>query len=243
MDRPYSELSVTEILEALLLESDDLSNFLDELAAFAARDISTQNKVLCGITLERGKRPITVASSNAEARRMDEMQVGFDEGPCLDALRTNTLIHVTDLSTETRWPDYTNAVLEHGLLSVAAVPIALHDRARAAMNLFTGGPFGFDGEAISTALVYAKQIATALDLAMRIAKQSELARHRQAAMESRTSIDIAVGIIMAQNNCSQDKAVEILKNASSHRNIKLRDLAVELVTTVGRTGPITAFDE
>ena len=49
-------------------------------------------------------------------------------------------------------------------------------------------------------------------------------------MQHRTVIDLAVGIIMGQNRCgSQEEAVAILKTASNHRNMKLRDLAAELV--------------
>ena len=43
--------------------------------------------MLCAITVERDGSPSTVASSDTEARRMDEKQYSFDDGPCLTALR------------------------------------------------------------------------------------------------------------------------------------------------------------
>ena len=61
-------------------------------------------------------------------------------------------------------------------------------------------------------------------------------------MESRTVIDLAVGSIMAQNRCSQDEAFTILKDASSHRNIKLQQLAQHLIASLGQPPPTTAFD-
>ncbi len=61
-------------------------------------------------------------------------------------------------------------------------------------------------------------------------------------MESRTAIDIAIGVVMGQNRCSQEEAFAILRKASSHRNVKLRVLAEELVASVGRQSASTVFD-
>lgn len=74
-----------------------------------------------------------------------------------------------------------------------------------------------------------------------VASSSEAA-HRRTAMESRTGIDMAVGIIMAQNRCTPEQAIAMLKSASSDRNVKLRALAQDLVTSTGGTEPATAFD-
>jgi hypothetical protein len=49
-----------------------------------------------------------------------------------------------------------------------------------------------------------------------------------AALESRTAIDIASGVIMAQTGCSQKEAVNVLMNASSNRNEKLPDAALSV---------------
>lgn len=63
-------------------------------------------------------------------------------------------------------------------------------------------------------------------------------------MESRTTIDLALGVIMGQNHCSQDAAFRILKNASSTRNVKLRENAAGIVTTLNNDGKTqTPFDE
>jgi AmiR/NasT family two-component response regulator len=47
---------------------------------------------------------------------------------------------------------------------------------------------------------------------------------------------------MGQNRCTQEQAFDILRSASSHRNVKLRDLAAELVATVGQGPAATHFD-
>ncbi len=63
-------------------------------------------------------------------------------------------------------------------------------------------------------------------------------------MKSRTAIDIAVGVIMAQNRCSQSAAMAILRTASNSRNIKLRDVAAGVIESVSPDPALrTHFDE
>lgn len=52
-------------------------------------------------------------------------------------------------------------------------------------------------------------------------------------MTSRTIIDAACGVIMAQNRCSHDDAFQLLAKASSHRNQKLHDVAGEIIARLG----------
>lgn len=60
-------------------------------------------------------------------------------------------------------------------------------------------------------------------------------------MESRTTIDIAVGVIMAQNRCDQVEAFSILTRASNSQNVKLRVLAEQLVESLADGLPTTHF--
>jgi AmiR/NasT family two-component response regulator len=82
-----------------------------------------------------------------------------------------------------------------------------------------------------------------LRLAVRFAVHKDSANNLRAAMESRTIIDIAVGVVMAQSRCSQEDAVRILTEASSNRNVKLRDIAKSVVDSVDAAGTLTHFEE
>jgi AmiR/NasT family two-component response regulator len=61
-------------------------------------------------------------------------------------------------------------------------------------------------------------------------------------MEHRTSIDLACGVVMAQNRCSQDQAMAILRKVSSNRNQKLRELAAEVIRNVTSEEVRTHFE-
>lgn len=238
-DQPASP---AERLYDVLVENEDLSGFLHDLARLSATEIGTPATTQCGVLLNRQRRNMVVGWSSSRARELDETQAEFAEGPCLDAQRTETLIRVPDVRYETRWPAYMEAVQQAGIRSILAVPLTLHGAGAAAMNFYTPEPEGFTDEDVERARVHAALASRALSVAVRIAREAEEAADRRQAMESRTTIDVAVGVIMAQNRCSQEEAFAILQRASSNRNLKLRDLAAELLGSVGLPSPTTTFD-
>ncbi|MGN7253258.1 GAF and ANTAR domain-containing protein [Arthrobacter sp. SAFR-014] len=232
-------------LQELVLESVDVGEFLNELARFSGAYFSASgNDVVCAFTLMRKKKSATVASSDARARMLDEIQLQFGEGPCLAAMQALLTMHVPDAADESRWTDYIAAVARHGVGSILAVPLELEGETRAALNLFSTRPHGFSGPDIDGAEDFARQASTTLKLALRIARLTDARNDLTAAMQSRTTIDIATGVVMAQNRCSQEAALRILKTASSLRNTKLRDIAASITASVsGHATVSTHFEE
>ncbi|MEC5198934.1 hypothetical protein RCH21_001158 [Arthrobacter sp. PL16] len=230
-------------LQDLVLESIDVEHFLDNLARVAAKQLSGPgHEVFCGITLLRPRHAETLASSSRAALELDEIQYAFGDGPCLTAARTQALVHVRDTRTDGRWPEYFAAVTAHGMLSILGIPIPLEGEADCGLNFYSDRTDGFTPDATEAARIFAREASRSLRLAVRIAYLSDKEAHLSAALESRTTIDLAAGIIMGQNMCSQSAAVTILKAAASHRNMKLRDLARELLSTVSDEPPVTHFD-
>ncbi|TLM84693.1 GAF and ANTAR domain-containing protein [Pseudarthrobacter sp. NamE5] len=244
MAKEHSRETGTEGLNELVLTSSHVEEFLQELAVLAADQLFLPgHDVSCSVTLVRHKRPATVASSDARARAMDEVQYHFNEGPCLTALGEEATVYVPDLESEQRWRDYLHAVDKRELRSVLAVPFQAEGGAKAALNLYSDQPDGFPPEFIEKAEQFAWQASRSLRLALRIAQLTDSRNDLSAAMESRTIIDLAAGAIMGQNHCSQETAMTILKRASSSRNLKLREVAATVVASVSQDASVsTHFD-
>ena len=235
--------SAAESLHSLLASNHEISEFLNELAKLAAAQVIGGENALCGILLSRNKRTTVVGHSSQYAKQLDEIQAGFDEGPCLEAQATQMVLQVSDARYETRWPEYMATVRDSEIRSVLAVPLTLEDKATGALNFYAFNTGTFDDENIAHAQRFASLASLAVTVALRIVISEEVAEDRQKAMESRTAIDIAVGVIMAQNACSQEEAFDILTEVSSHQNIKIRDLARNLVASIGKAQPTTVFEE
>jgi GAF domain-containing protein len=191
----------------------------------------------CGITLIRDGRSVTVAGSDDIATSLDEVQYHYRTGPCLTAMRTREAITIHDLATDDRWGSYCRNALAQGARSVLSIPLSIDLGEAGALNLYApnSGVFGADQQ--RRAEGFAAEASRALRLAGRLADQIELSSNLKAALASRSIIDQALGVIMAQNRCTANEAFDILRSGSSHRNIKLRDLAREIVTRVGGEPP------
>ena len=230
-------------LHELVLASSDVEEFLRELARVSARSLSEPgDEILCGITLLRHRKAATVASSSATAQSMDEIQYAFGDGPCVTASREQETVHVRDLADCGRWPQYAATVRGHGVRSILALPFLLDGDTRAALNLYSHRSGRFDGRAMELARDFVSQTSMALRLAVRFANYNDTAANLRATLETRTGIDVAVGIIMAQNRCSQAEAFDLLKAASSARNIKLHVVAAGVVESLGKGPARTHFD-
>jgi hypothetical protein len=69
-ESPDLGVSINE-LQAVLLGTESIDGFLRELAVLAARTLG--EGLSCGITLQPNGRPLTVASSDANAAQVDEL--------------------------------------------------------------------------------------------------------------------------------------------------------------------------
>ena len=96
---PSDELSV-EQWQDLLLEAEDVTDFLDEFVRTLAAALGDgTDGVWCAVTVLRMNKPATVSASDHRATVLDELQYSFRDGPCLTAIREHTVVHVEDTRT------------------------------------------------------------------------------------------------------------------------------------------------
>lgn len=223
-------------LQGLLLSTSSVDEFLNYLVVLTVRTLDAVGSA--GVTLQPDRRPRTVASSDEVATRADEVQYHHEEGPCLEALATHTAVDIPDLSAETRFRKFTANALALGVRSVLSLPLAGSDaHTVGALNLYSFHPRAFQQATREQAQTFAGNIAGAIAVALRMANQAELTDNLRAALDSRTVIDQALGILMAQQRCGAEEAFAILRSASQHRNVKLRQVAAEVVESVAGEPP------
>lgn len=233
-------------LQRLLATFGDLRSFLNRLTVLGS-EVMTETagaKVECAVTLRRQKRPVTIAGSSEVAVRLDEIEQAVGGGPCTEALRTGRPVLLADVTSDPRWPAYCEALAAAGCGSCLGVPLDPGEDAAAALNLFASPAAPLTEPMIARASAFAESAGQAMALAVRIAAKDELTSDLRAAMEKRTIIDLAAGIIMGQNRCTQDEAMKILMAVSSNRNQKLAAVAEEVVEGVSGSRDVrTHFDD
>ena len=194
------------------------------------------------ITLIRRGTAGTVASTGGMADVLDELQYEAGYGPCLDAGRSNEILHITDAATETRWPRYLPPAREHGLASSLSLPIPVENYLFGALNLYSRTPHAFGTEAVELGDAMATHICAALSRVETIFAYRNQIEQLRRAMTSRAVIEQAKGMIMAQRKCSALDAFTELRSVSMNQNIKLADLAASIVS--GASGhPVSVEDD
>ena len=71
----------------------------------------------------------------------------FNEGPCVQAALDEVIVRTDDFREEQRWPQYSPACVEIGVLSGLSFKLYTADRTAGALNLFGFQPKVWDAEA------------------------------------------------------------------------------------------------
>lgn len=216
-------------LAGLLMATTSFEQLMCQLAGLAARLVPAA--LTCGITLSQDGRVITVASADGLAQQLDEQQYELDQGPCLQSLRTAVPVDCADFSVESRWDGYPARAVAYGVRSVHSCPLLVGGRAIGAMNVYAQDADAFDEQAKESMGQLAGLAAATITAAMRHYDQVTLTDHLRSALSSRSVIDQAIGIVIGMQHCSPDEAFDVLRTVSQNRNIRLRQVAAELVAT------------
>lgn len=227
-------------LLTLLADSPHVDVFLDQVVRVAAEVVGPA--VACGLTVRRDGPAFTVAASGDLAAQADEVQYGADEGPCLHALYSGQIVEVTDLRRDERWRRYRENALKLGITSSLSLPMTIDGETLGALNLYATEPAAFADQARRQAVTFAEHGTAALAVILRQAEQALVHRQLTDAMASRSVIDQALGVVMGQQRCTASEAFALLRQASQHRNRKLRDVAAEIITQVTGETPQPASE-
>jgi GAF domain-containing protein len=237
-----SEGNIRELHRALL-STQGVAGFLHEMAVLAARLVG--GGLSCGTIMRPDGKPATVACSDPLAARVDEMQYELDDGPSLHAMRDGRVVRIEDTAEKARWPEFEAQAASHGIRSCLALPLNADGRPVGALNLYAREVSAFGAAEARLAENFAENASGALSLAIRLASHAALIEQLRSSLASRGVIDQALGIIMARDHCTQDRAFAILRSASQNSNVKLRDIASAVVTSVTGEAPRPAppFEE
>lgn len=220
--------SLTE-LGALLLSVESTEEALAHLARMAV--VVIPDGPSCGITVPRDGRYITVVYAGSVPAAVDEVQYERDDGPCLEVLRTGLPVVVQDLATEPadRWGGFCSPALAAGAHGVYAEPLRVGDEVVGVLNLYAHERNLFPQPVREIAAQFVPPAALLLGGVLQRLSQAEMIAQLRAALTSRAVIDQAIGIVMAHQRCKPEEALGVLRRMSNDRNVKLREVAAELV--------------
>ena len=178
-----------------------------------------------GISLISRGRIDSPAVSDPLVARGDELQYELGEGPCLDAIREAPLVESGDIEADVRWPRWAPQVADElGVRSMLCVQLYTSETAHGALNMYATTRDAFGPDDHHLAATFAAVAAAAISAAR---TEEQL----QSAVQTRTLIGQAQGILMERFSLSSSRAFAVLSRVSQDSNVKLVDVARQIVET------------
>jgi GAF domain-containing protein len=217
-------LQMAELARSIALRSVD--DVLADVTA-AAKQLIDGVDVAGVLLVGTGGSFETRAPTSDLMFKIDELQMRYLEGPCVQAALDEIVVRTDDFRNESKWPNYSPAMVELGVRSGLSLKLYTADRTAGALNLFAFEPRLWDTEAETVGMVLAAHAAAAI-LASRQGDQL------QSALSTRDRIGQAKGIIMERFGIDDVRAFAMLRQLSQDGNVKLADVAQRVIDTRGK---------
>jgi GAF domain-containing protein len=177
---------------------------------------------------EDGVLRCTVASDEP-GRMLETLQEQFGEGPCVDAFLEDRPVLAGDMGADPRWPSVGPLAARHGIHAVLGVPIDLRGGPVGTLNVYAARPHRWDEADVAAIQAYTRVIASLLRSAVQAHLKGRAATHLQHALDHRSLIEQAKGVIMERRGLDQQAAFELLRSHARSARRRLDDLARQVV--------------
>lgn len=183
------------------------------------------------VSARHGKDVATVGATDQRMIALDDAQYESGEGPCLTVLEPHDPIALEDAAAvDDRWEHFARTAGHLGVHSTLSIHLPMDSEGVAAsLNLYSKQRLELDDAQVRAATPFAEQLAAAMLGVEANRATAQLARDMAEAMRSRAVIEQAKGIIMADERIDADEAFKQLAGLSQQSNMKLRDVAREIV--------------
>jgi GAF domain-containing protein len=213
-DTLVADYDVVDLLQTLV---DTCQDLLDTAAA--------------GILLAAASGELEVIASTSEASRLVEtMQLGAEAGPCIESFHTGQVVSVPDISrAPEEWSRFRDSALEQGFVAVHAIPLRLRDTTIGTLNLLSDTVGELEEFDAIAAQAFA-DVATIGILHERSLRESTLlAEQLQTALNRRTVIEQAKGVVSYRQQVPMDEAFALIRNYARSHQLPVSQVAARLV--------------
>jgi len=170
-----------------------------------------------------------VAASDEAGRMLEALQEQFGEGPCVDAFLEDGPVIAGDLGADPRWPSVGPLAAGHGVRAVLGVPIDLREGPVGTLNVYAAQPHRWDDSDVAAIQAYTRVIASLLRAAVKAHVSGKAATQLQQALDHRSLIEQAKGVLMERRGLDQQAAFELLRARARSTRRRLDVVAREVV--------------
>ena len=177
---------------------------------------------------------LNAAVSDARMKHLEELQIRHQEGPCISAFEDKQLVSAEDLAQEIRWPAFSPHAVARGVGAVLASPIPYNQDAVGVVAVMSAQRHPWSAEAELALLAFTDLAALLIATMLMGEQQTELAAQLQSALNSRTIIEQAKGVLIERQGLSAHAAYQQLRAQARSERRKLAVVSADLVRSAVR---------
>jgi transcriptional regulator with GAF, ATPase, and Fis domain len=228
VDREGAVIAAFVSIAEALADDYDIVDLYTGLTATCAQLLDVE---WAGLLLVDSAGVLRVAAASSEhARDRELFQLQCEQGPCVDCFESGEAVSVPDLESESeRWPRFAPTAVAAGFASVHAVPMKLHSTVLGALGLFGAKTGVLEPGDRLLARSLANVACVALVASRAAADGKALNYQLQHALDSRVIVEQAKGFLAQYAELDVDKSFGILRKFCRDRNLRLTDVALQLL--------------
>jgi ANTAR domain/GAF domain len=236
--RLISTAEAIEGLRDLFAAEEPLDDIAGRVAETAVAAIPYADAV--SITVLSWPDARTAAFTHEQALQLDHQQYASGRWPCLEAALQRTPVRAVMGEEHHRWPEFVEAAQRVGIRASLSVPLLIggldqEQELVGSLNIYSHTASAFDPFDAQLMRLYTVAAGQAITNAGRWQHSRETVTQLETALLSRSDIDMAKGALIALHGCEPGEAFARLVEESQRRNIKLRDVALEMLDRMKTT--------
>ncbi len=177
-----------------------------------------------------------VAATDGRSAALEAAQEESGEGPCIDSLMNDVVVHTSDLGNDPRWPKLVEAISGLGVRAVLGIPIHVGRTAVGSLNVYSEKTRPWDDDDQAALAAFATVIEEVMAHALVAQERHAIAEQLDHALAHRVIIERAVGVVMAQQHLDAVSAFNVLRTQARSERRKVASVAAD--TLAALTGDV-----
>ena len=227
---PVELATVFAQLHGMFPSEEDATTAVQQVARAAHQHVPSATGAGVSLFDGAGTR-VTTASTDTTVQAADDLQYRLGEGPCLSAWATTELQRIDDTAEDPRWARWQAAAAASGIRSALSTPLVHRGRCLGALKVYARAPGAFTAEEEKMLGLLADAAATLLGSVQTSEAPARLSSALKATLQSRETIALATGVLMAREHLDTETARASLLERARAQGRRVVEVAADVLAT------------
>jgi two-component system, response regulator PdtaR len=175
--------------------------------------------------LDEKKQSLKIkATQSLSSEYLKERSINVGEGVVGMVAKTKQPIIIADVQQDPQYKEKKLAKKEN-LVSMLSVPMMVKKKVIGVINCYTTKKYDFEKSDVEVLITVANQAAVAIENTELLVKTRVI----QEELETRKKVEKAKGILMKEQNVSEDEAYNLLRKSSMAKRISMKDISEAII--------------